>query len=709
MKQIQQSAVNSILKDATLQTMEQVRIRCSRKVCVEEINHFKLLCNGEVLPTFILDSEGEQVTIKLKVPFPFAEPVYVALNNEHCPVFINEVVRTKEFDSTFYYAANDLGVRYLKERSDFAVWTPVALRVELVLYRQWYDQTGEVLPLLRDRFGVWRITIDEDIRGYCYQYLLTHVDRTELVVDPYAKYLSINGQKAIIDQCDNHQPHIEVESLPKEQAIIYELHVRDFTKDQASGVRHKGKYQGLTEVNTTNPHGECTGLDYLAYLGVTHVQIMPVFKFANVEESNPDEAYNWGYDTTHFFALEGSYSDNPYSGVAQVKEFKELVNSFHKNGLRVIIDVVYNHLFQWENTSLEKLVPGYFFRYSEDGLISNGTGVGNDLASERRMVGKLLTDSVCYLISEFKVDGLRFDLMGIIDINTMKSIVHAVKLLKKDVLLLGEGWRMPTHHPTDQLATIKEAARLPAVSFFDDQFRDMVKGSIFTVNSKSFILSGVEPSSLKEIISGGPSRYVSPSQAIHYAEVHDNQTLWDHLIKRMELKNREEIESCHKLITSIVLLSQGIPFLHAGQEFCRTKFGHENSFQAPDWINQIDWSRRSEYSHFVNYVRGLIQIRRAQPVFTLPSFEEINRQLTWLITEPTYIVYQLQPNSVNKNQWKRILVIHNASRESRALHCEIEGLWQVCVDEKAASLVPLYSLRGEQIMVHPLSTMICYQ
>ncbi|MCM2675337.1 type I pullulanase [Alkalicoccobacillus plakortidis] len=444
-------------------------------------------------------------------------------------------------------------------------------------------------------------------------------------------------------------------------------------------------------------------------LGITHVQLMPVQEFSTVDESNQQATYNWGYDTNHFFSLEGSYSENPYSGYSRVQELRETVDAFHKKGIRVILDVIYNHVFIWEKSALELLVPGYYFRYASNGKISNGTGVGNDMATERSMARKLIIDSVTYLMTEFDLDGLRFDLMGIIDLETMKQISETVVKFKNDFLLLGEGWRLHTAYPQDRLATLDQATQLPTVAFFDDQFRDLLKGSIFSTHSGGFGQTKSNPLALRDAISGGPSQFVLPTQAIHYVEVHDNQTLWDRLVQLHPTEKNEVLESRHALATSMILLSQGIPFIHAGQEWCRTKYGQENSYSDPDWVNQLNWNRRTTYDHYNRFVTGLIKLRQAYPVFSMATFADISKKIKWFICDSDFLMYQLTSKCKNNAYSQKIIVVHNGTSEKRLLNCKVSGIWQVCVDGKAASLVPLYSLRGEELIVSPLSTMVCMQ
>lgn len=690
--------------------MQVVRVVCSRRLTKQEQERL-VITKGEDFISFIIESqEYTCLTLRLHHPFPFGSLCLVGFPDIHIPLQIKDVVRTDEFDQLFDCSGNDLGLDYSAEGSTFIVWTPTAYLVELVLFKNWYERPCESYPFKREENGIWRCETSGDYSGYWYQYRVYNPGKeAACIVDPYAKYLSVNGQKAMIGSTVPLADIRSLHALPKEQSILYEVHIRDFSIAHSSGINGKATYLGLVEEHTVNQEGFQTGMYYVKELGITHVQVMPVQEFQTVDESNRFKSYNWGYDTTHLFAVEGSYSTDPYHGLTRVIELRETVNEFHKQEIRVIFDVVYNHVYVWENSNLEKLVPGYYFRHHSNGKISNGTGVGNDLASERTMVRKLIVDSVRYLITEFNIDGLRFDLMGILDLKTMNEVADVCKEYKDGFFLLGEGWNMQTAYPSNQLATIEQAHQLPDISFFDDQCRDALKGSIFSIQDKGFGHPGSSSEKLKEAISGGAERFHSPTQAIHYVEVHDNQTLWDRLVKLHPDENQTTIQRRHKLLTSMILLSQGIPFIHAGQEFCRTKFGIENSYAHPDWINQMDWHQRSRHQAYISYVKGLILIRKMYAGFQLNTFEKIDAHLTWLHGESDFLAYQLKHPSNKRAYAQTMLVFHNGSLQQKTLQCKVSGIWQVCVDEKAASLVPLYSLRGEEIKVSPLSTLVCIQ
>ncbi|MDQ0208171.1 type I pullulanase [Alkalicoccobacillus murimartini] len=711
MKQTKTLTVNSLFTEAALVSMRLVKLTSRRALSDCELKTVQILVNGTLLPSKVQMHSSNEVLLYLEEPYPFGQVTLAGVPGQFCPVLPKEVVRTKEFDDLFYYSGSDLGVCYKQKQSTFVIWSPTAVKVELIIYKQWFDEKGTIISFDRETSGVWRSHLDGDWQGFWYQYIVTNPGTDPVrIVDPYAAFLSINGQKAMIGRLilkgdDTHK----LKPLKKEQSVIYEVHIRDFTSAASSGVVQKGTFSGLLERGTRNRQGLTTGLDYMKELGITHVQLMPVQEFSTVDESNALETYNWGYDTTHFFGIEGSYSTNPYSGYKRVEELHELIKGFHNEGIRVILDVVYNHQYIWEDSAIEQLVPGYFFRYKTNGNMSNGTGVGNDLATERSMVRKMIVDSVTYLLTTFNVDGLRFDLMGIIDLETMKEISDLTDKMNKDILLLGEGWRMDTAYPDHQLAITEQANELLHVSFFEDRFRDLLTGHLFSHQSGGFTLTGTDPSAMKDAICGNPSRFNHPAQAIHYAEAHDNLTIWDKFSHQQAESGTEGTERRHILVTSMILLSQGIPFLHAGQEWCRTKLGVENSYCTPDWINGLDWDRRTAYDNYAQYVKGIIQIRKAYSIFSLPTYHEIHKRINWLICESDFLLYELNYGLSGHQGIQKILIAHNGTEHNRSFFCKVQGIWQVCVDEKAASLVPLYSLRGEELTVSPLSTMVCLQ
>ncbi|WJH37376.1 type I pullulanase [Paenibacillus sp. CC-CFT747] len=455
-------------------------------------------------------------------------------------------------------------------------------------------------------------------------------------------------------------------------AVIYELHVRDASIHPESGIRDKGKFIGLCETGTRGPQGIPTGLDHIIDLGVTHVQLLPVNDYSeeSVDETSGEPQFNWGYDPVHYNVPEGSYSTDPYDPYARIRELKKLVMTLHQKGLRVIQDVVYNHVFDIRTAHLEALVPGYYFRRREDGIPYNGSHCGNETASERPMMRKFILDSVLYWAKEYRVDGFRFDLMGLLDVDTMNEVRRCLDKIDPSLLVLGEGWYMDQSGlADDRRANQFHARRMPRIAQFNDQLRDSVKGSNFYGEGTGFV-SGCEGLD-NEVRKGiaGSIRYSEsfhsfpqePDQTINYVECHDNLTLWDKLLRSGE-PSGEVLRQMHRLASAIVLTSQGIPFLQAGQEFMRTKRGQENSYNLPDEINRLDWERCAERRHDVWFMKELIALRKAHPAFRLRTAEEIKRHLVFEATPAGVIGFTLR-HRANGDPARHLYVLYSARRD----------------------------------------------
>lgn len=363
---------------------------------------------------------------------------------------IGKVIRSEEFDNLFYYGGNDLGNTYTPQHTKFRLWAPTASEAKLVTYKKWSDKIGAEINMQQGEKGTWTSELKGNQKGLFYTYKVKIGDKWTEAVDPYVRAASVNGDKgAVVNLEETNPKKWKANKKPKfknpEDAIIYELHVRDLSIQPESGIKQKGKYLGVTEKGTKGPEGVKTGLDHIKDLGVTHVQLLPIFDYASVNEETLNEPqYNWGYDPKNFNVPEGSYSTNPYEPTVRITELKQMVQTLHDNNLRVVMDVVYNHMYNAAESNFHKLVPGYYYRYNEDGTFANGTGVGNDTASERKMMRKFMIDSVTYWAKEYNLDGFRFDLMGIHDYETMNEIRKAVNQIDPSIILHGEGWDLNT-------------------------------------------------------------------------------------------------------------------------------------------------------------------------------------------------------------------------------------------------------------------------
>nr|WP_206773486.1 type I pullulanase [Bacillus cereus group sp. N14] len=629
---------------------------------------------------------------------------------------IGKVIRSEEFDHSFYYGSNDLGNIYTPQHTKFRVWAPTASEAKLVTYKKWNDKIGTEINMQQGEKGTWKAELKGNQKGLFYTYKVKIGDKWTEAVDPYARAASVNGDKgAVVDLEETNPKKWNANKKPKfknpEDAIIYELHVRDLSIQPESGIKQKGKYLGVTEKGTRGPEGVKTGLDHMKDLGVTHVQLLPIFDYASVNEENLNEPqYNWGYDPKNFNVPEGSYSTNPYEPTVRITELKQMIQTLHDNNLRVVMDVVYNHMYNAAESNFHKLVPGYYYRYNEDGTFANGTGVGNDTASERKMMRKFMVDSVTYWAKEYNLDGFRFDLMGIHDYETMNEIRNAVNQIDPSIILHGEGWDLNTPLAAELKANQKNAEKMKGIAHFNDNIRDGLKGSVFEEKENGFVngKDDMEDRIKKGITAGidydiNSSTYQDPEQVLTYVEAHDNHTLWD----KLELTNpgdSEEVrKQMHKLSSSILLTSQGIPFLHAGQEFMRTKYGDHNSYKSPDSINQIDWLRRAAFNNEVDYMKGLIELRKKYSAFRMTSAEQIKKQVSFIDTPKNVVAYSIKGNG-NKNEY--FMVTHNANRETVDITLPSKGPWKVLVDGKQAGSKTLYVVHDNKIKVPALSSLV---
>jgi pullulanase len=608
------------------------------------------------------------------------------------------------YDKYPQYKGSDLGLTYSASQSAFRIWSPMAEKVQLIFYKVGTGGMAEkTVEMKKAEAGSWLVTIPGDQKGKFYAFrVMINGQWMNEVPDPYAKSVGVNGKRAmVVDLKETNPANWMQDKSPAfpggvTSAIIYELHVRDASIAANSGIKNKGKYSGLTEKGTKNAEGYSTGLDHVREMGVTHVHLLPVYDFYSVDE-NPvaKPQYNWGYDPLNYNVPEGSYSSDPYDGITRIKEFKKLVQTFHQNGLRVVMDVVYNHTMLTGDSYFNQLVPGYYYRQEKDGKFSNATACGNETASERYMMRKFMLESVLYWVNEYHVDGFRFDLMGVHDIETMNLISKELHKIKPDILLYGEGWTAGASPLDDSLRALKKNAfKLDRIAVFSDDLRDGIKGSVFDHEDKGFASGkpGMEESVKFGIVAAckhpqvnyqkvnySHSPYAShPGNTISYCECHDNHVLWDKLA--ISAKNTDEAtrKEMHKLALSIVLTSQGISFLHAGTEFLRSKKGVENSFESPDSINAIDWSLKSKNPDVVDYVKALIQLRKDHPAFRLKTAEQVAGLIRFSDESRAGVIdYEIDGKPVI-DSWDKIRVIFNGTGERQPVN--IDGKkWKTAV------------------------------
>lgn len=628
------------------------------------------------------------------------------------------------------YEGNDLGAVYTPKMTRFKVWAPEAEAVKLNLYKEGEgDNLIERCTMKKSRNGIFTFERQGDCNGIYYTYtVVNHGDEQE-AVDPYTKAAGVNGRRGMVINLEKTNPQgFELDEYRNPEhitdAIIYEGSVRDFTMDESGGVFHNGKFLGLTEANTTNHFGEATALDYISGLGITHVQILPAFDFETVDEKNQKAQYNWGYDPDNYNVPEGSYAVNPYDGAVRVQEMKQMVLALHSRGIGVIMDVVFNHTYRRDDSNLQKIVPGYYYRSDETGY-TNGSGCGNEVASDRPMVQKLIVDSLIYWAKEYHIDGFRFDLMGVLDIDTMNVIAERLKEIRPDIYLYGEGWNGgPSSLAEEKRAFKASAKKMPGIGMFNDDIRDTIKGSVFYDDHLGFVNGGTHlENALRYGITGAVAHpqvdydaYGSkpwaeePGQSINYVSCHDNYTLWDKLSVSCPEASEEKKKAMNRLCAAIVFTSQGVPFIQAGEEFLRSKpmpekkgFA-ENSYNMPDAVNSIKWDNIHEYPDMIAYYKGLMALRKAHPVFRMQSEAEMTQNLCFLSDTPENVVAYLLKGKGADDTPENILVIFNGNDEE-ILYNLPEGKWKILVDDKTAGA------DGKKIIsaktdVEPLSALV---
>ncbi|VXB54247.1 Pullulanase, type I [Exiguobacterium sp. 8H] len=633
-----------------------------------------------------------------------------------------KVLRSKEFDAKYAYDGK-LGVTYQKSKTKFVLWAPTAQQVELELWNMPTNRPTndkdmkKVIQMKRGERGTWVTEVRGDLDGIGYTYQVTHATGKVRAVDPYATAVGVNGDQGVIVDLKETDPKRWNSMKPKlkqsTDAIIYETHVRDFsifdvkTDKYDSGIQNKGKYLGVIEPGTRllvdgKKTATKTGLDHVKDLGVTHVQFIPVYDFntASVDETNPMATYNWGYDPKNYNAPEGSYSTNPYDAKVRIMEMKQMIQGLHDNNLRAVMDVVYNHMFDAQASNLHKIVPGYYYRYTAGGDFANGTGVGNDTASERAMMQKLIVDSVVYWAKEYHWDGFRFDLMGIHDVDTMNKVRSELNRVDKSILVFGEGWDLGTPLDAELKANQKNAYDMPGIAHFNDNIRDGLKGSVFFdedkgfVNGKEGMENRVKTGIVGEIAYSDTIKGFTkePTQAITYVEAHDNHTLWDKLELTNPTASEMDKTKMHRLASSIILTSQGTTFLHAGQEFMRTKEGDHNSYKSPDSINQLDWKRAADRKADVQYMKGLIEMRKANPGLRMTKASDVKRFLTFHKAEANVITYTIDEDA--PGQKNDLFITHNANPTNVQVTLP-KGSWNVIVDGDRAGTKTIKRATGK--------------
>lgn len=624
-------------------------------------------------------------------------------------------------------------MEYAPSATTFTLWAPTADEVRLMIYPDgWRGSFIASYAMMPAEEGTWKMVVAQDLLGKYYTFHVK-VKGKWLGETPgiNAQAVGVNGQRAaIVDWKQTHPEGWDNDRRPPLQSpadmIIYEMHHRDFSVDEASGICHKGKYLALTEQGTTNSFQLATGIDHLVELGVTHVHLLPSFDYASIDETRLDEnPYNWGYDPRNYNVPDGSYATDPYQPETRIREFKQMVLALHRAGIRVVMDMVYNHTFYTEESNFERTVPGYFYRRMKDGSWSNGSGCGNETASERPMMRKFMIDSVLYWIREYHIDGFRFDLMGLHDIDTMNAIRKAVDEVDSSVCLYGEGWTggVPCY-PASLLALKMNVARMPGIAVFSDELRDALCGSVWEKEKGGFLagVPGAEQSvkfGIVGAIAHPQVKYRSvnyshlpwaaqPTQMIGYVSCHDGLCLADRLKAALPDVGFDELVRLDKLAQTVVLTSQGIPFLYAGEELMRDKQGVDNSYKSPDAINGIAWDRKFLYRDVFAYYKELILLRKSHPAFRMGDAALVCKHLRFLPVKGRNLIAYCLHGQPNGESWKDIVVAFNARSTPARLQVPA-GLYRVVCKDGVIDLRGLGVHEGSEVIVPGQSALIMYK
>ncbi|MGL5617377.1 MAG: type I pullulanase [Sarcina sp.] len=730
------------------------------------------------------------------------------------------------------YSGNDLGLVIENGKYKFRLWAPKAEKVFLNIYEDYDKNVFKEYLMEKSQGGTYYLELESSLEGKFYTYKVVRDGKELSFQDPYSKAVAVNGDRTAIIDMENTNPEGFLEHKGPTfkdgtDAIICEISIRDISIDEKASLKNKGKFLALTE----NQQGELkdkVGLSYLKEMGFTHLQLMPIYDFETIDERESVKQgedsynYNWGYDPKNYNVVEGSYSSDPFNPKSRIIELKKAIKNIHENGMAVIMDVVYNHLYDYKGSSFEKSCPNYFFR-NNNGKIIDETGCGNSFASEKEMARKFIVDSVKYWVNEYKIDGFRFDLMGILDVETMRVVRDELKKINSNIFIIGEGWDMGTVLRAEEKAKQGNAKNLRDIGFFNDTMRDALRGSGFIEGDKGFVTGDLKKvEGVKKSIVAGINYYKShsdknyvvenytdkncsdkscsgesynkkiydnkqckesynaydnkeydesysnekdnknsyhcencgetgkenivtgnniltlkesfdlwgdayPNQVVNYVECHDNYTLYDKLA--LENLTEEEIKQCHRLATSIVLLSQGISFLHLGQEFFRSKKGVENSYNAPDKTNKINWIDKEENLDNVEYVKGLIELRKSDKLFRMNNSEEIRKNLTFLDLDKEIIAYKLERNieieednklnnKINSEKTNSYVVIHNSSKNEKKINIELlikslnknlekDSILEILVNKNRAGIKSIETIKNySNLKVESRSTMV---
>ena len=666
-----------ITPKATITDLSQVKVfNGDRQVAIESLSSLgKEATSGKIVLAENLDLSGNY---RIEIE-GYGEKAVVP----------TEIFDSKFFADNYHYNGKDLGAVINGEQTTFKVWAPTASKVVLNLFTAGDSVAAyKTVEMVKGDKGVWAHT-EACGHGTYYTYTVTTSVGTQEAVDPYAKAAGLNGNRGMVVDLSRTNPegwgedNFATGIKTYSDAVIWEVHVRDFSNKIASS-NYKGKYLAFTERGLVNEFGQSIGVDYLVNLGITHVHLLPVYDYATVDEANPDSQFNWGYDPKNYNVPEGSYSTNPYDGEVRIKEYKQMVQALHAAGIGVVMDMVYNHTYD-ANSSFNKIVPYYYYRYTATGANSSASGCGNDTASERYMFGKFMVDSVSYWAGEYDLDGFRFDLMGLHDLATMQEVENAVHAINPEAIIYGEGWTMGSTIDGSPMANQGQISKIEplegaigGIAVFNDIIRDGLKGSVFTATSKGYI-SGNGNGSLPSVLFGikggagnGFSWEVKNGMVVNYMSAHDNNTLWDKLILSNGDNTVEERLAMNRLGATLLMISKGTVFFQAGEEMLRTKDGDENSYKSSDAINNIDWSVLKEGSNeyeMMRYYQELIRVRQEYAIF---------RTLNTAVIANTSYGEGRVAITLDNHAGGKALIVSNPTGE--AMTYNVSGNWHMIVN-----------------------------
>lgn len=628
------------------------------------------------------------------------------------------------------YTGDDLELTVNKNCTHFRLWSPRAEAVRLNIYPTDRNSTAErVVDMTKGENGTWTASFPEKLYGSFYTFQIKDngkwLDETPGI---YAKAVGTNGERAaIIDFSTTNPQGWETDHGPALKhingAVLYEMHHRDFSVHPSSGIVNKGKFLALTEKGTHNATGEATGIDHLKELGVTHVHILPSYDYNSVDESNlPANKYNWGYDPMNYNSPEGSYSTNPADPAVRVKEMKEMIKALHDAGIGVVMDVVYNHTAENDGSNFSLTAPGYFYRHRPDGSYSDASGCGNETASDREMMRDFIVNSVKYWAKEYHIDGFRFDLMAIHDTETMNEVTKALKEISPDIFVYGEGWTAgDSPLPAERRALKENVSKMPDVAVFSDDIRDAVKGHYSDAADRGFAtgkpgneetvkigIVGATAHPQVDYSKGNNSKFPyasAPTQVINYVSCHDDLMLTDKLRKSMPEATDTERMRAAKLAQTIILTSQGTPFIWTGEEIFRDKKGVHNSYNSPDSINAIDWSLKHKNNDQFRYYQELIKLRKAHPAFRMTTADQVARHLKFDKVEGDNLISYSLTDNANGDEWKEIKLVFNGSDEPRTVKVA-HGNWIVIAEDGNIAADGLGTSKGGKLEVAPRSALI---